>query len=382
MTHLEILPPVSLYIHLPWCISKCPYCDFNSHALKDNLPEALYIQALLDEFEHQHHWLQHRPLHSIFFGGGTPSLFSARALDQLLNGIARLTQVTDDTEITLEANPGAIDESKFRDYRQIGINRLSLGVQSLNDVKLNILGRIHDSTHVRSAITSLKKAGFHNFNLDIMYGLPQQTLSEALDDLNAALAFEPTHFSWYQLTLEPNTLFYRTPPALPNDDLCWDIQQQGQAILKKEGWDQYEVSAYAQLNARCHHNLNYWEYGDYLGIGAGAHSKITDKTAQHIIRFAQVKHPKDYLIREKRLDFVTQIPSKKDIAFEFMLNALRLKEGINTQLFLERTGLSLEDIEPMLQKAYAKGLLVPVQSRIVATALGQQYLNDLTGLFL
>jgi len=382
MQKLQANIPVSLYVHLPWCVQKCPYCDFNSHQLKDNLPEALYVQALLDELAMQCHWLQNRPLASIFFGGGTPSLFSGKAIGKILEGAAQFTPFAPDIEITLEANPGTIDHAHFQDYRTAGVNRISLGVQSLDNQKLKALGRIHDSVQVHKAIATAKRVGFDNFNIDIMYGLPQQSLAEAMSDINIALSFEPTHFSWYQLTLEPNTLFYRAPPPLPCDDLLWDMQVAGQSILQTAGMQQYEVSAYALHAKACKHNLNYWEFGDYLGIGAGAHSKITDINSQKIFRFAQVKHPKDYLNAEKRRGIQTNLISESDVVFEFMLNALRLKNGVRVELFEQRTGLCREKLETVLQIGSEKGWLHVGDEKIGVTELGERYLNDVVALFL
>src|SRR5579862_565032 len=306
-------PPLSLYVHLPWCVRKCPYCDFNSHEVKDHLPEELYKNALLQELDSHLPLIQNRPLISIFFGGGTPSLFSAKTIEQILNGVAERVLFSKSIEITMEANPGTIDQARFQDFRHAGINRLSLGIQSLQNDKLKILGRIHDRENAIRAIHIAKQAGFTNFNLDLMYGLPQQSIADALHDIQDALSFEPTHFSWYQLTIEPNTLFHHQPPTLPADDMIWDMQNAGQTLLKNAGFRQYEVSAYAQANKECLHNRNYWEFGDYLGIGAGAHSKITDTKNGNIIRFSQVKHPKDYLDASKRQTFKMNDLSEKDI---------------------------------------------------------------------
>lgn len=374
--------PLSLYIHLPWCVQKCPYCDFNSHRAPTSLPEDLYVAALLEELENHLPLIQDRPLISIFFGGGTPSLFSPRAIEQILKGIEKLTHLASDIEITLEANPGTIDESHFRGFRTAGINRLSIGIQSLQDDKLKRLGRIHDSAQAYRAIQIAKDSGFDNFNLDIMYALPDQSLADALYDLQTALSFEPTHFSWYQLTLEPNTLFYHQQPVLPEDDLMWEMQIAGQEAIKAAGLAQYEVSAYAKPNKQCRHNINYWAFGDYLGIGAGAHSKITRLTTQDVLRFAQVKHPKDYLEAAKRRQFNPSTVSKEALLFEFMLNALRLTQGVPTTLFAERTGLNILSIENKRREAISKGLLLDTPEIICATTLGKKFLDNLTGLFL
>lgn len=373
--------PLSLYIHIPWCVRKCPYCDFNSHQAKDNLPEELYVKALLAELDHYAPLVASRPLVSIFFGGGTPSLFSGKAIEAILNGVDQKLSLPAATEITLEANPGTIDQVRFHDFRQAGINRLSLGIQSLQDEKLKALGRIHDSENAKRAIHLAKQAGFDNFNLDLMFGLPQQTQADALYDLKTALDFAPTHLSWYQLTIEPNTLFYHQTPTLPLDDTIWEMQLAGQDLLAAQGFEQYEVSAYSQPNKNCLHNLNYWEFGDYLGIGAGAHGKITHTASGNVMRTAQVRHPKDYLDIKKRI--ATQhVVTEKELLFEFMLNALRLSRGVSTQSFTARTGIALNELEPHLSAARKKGLLETDNNLIRATQLGSKYLNDLVSLFL
>lgn len=349
--------PLSLYIHIPWCVRKCPYCDFNSHTAKNSLPEQMYVHALLQELDEYLPLIQGRSIQTIFFGGGTPSLFSGHAIQAILKGVAQNLSLSKDIEITLEANPGTIDQARFEDFRQAGINRLSLGVQSLQDEKLKMLGRIHDSSHAISAIKMAKEAGFTHFNIDLMFGLPHQSKQDALYDLEKALDFAPPHLSWYQLTIEPNTLFYREPPVLPADDAIWDIQLAGLELLIEAGLHQYEVSAYAKSNQACAHNLNYWEFGDYLGIGAGAHSKITDMDTGKVIRFSQVKHPKDYLDPTKRQAHMKYL-DEKDIIFEFMLNALRLTQGVASELFTQRTGLSLQSISSTLALAKERNLLL------------------------
>lgn len=374
--------PLSLYIHIPWCVQKCPYCDFNSHQAKTTLPEDLYVEGLIQELDSRLPLLQYRPLTSIFFGGGTPSLFSAKAIEKILEAVAKRITFASNIEITLEANPGTIDEANFSGFRTAGINRLSLGIQSLQDDKLKILGRIHDRANAMHAIKIAKAAGFDNFNLDLMYGLPQQTIADALSDIESALAFQPTHFSWYQLTIEPNTAFYKTPPPLPADELIWDMQLAGQALLNTNGFKQYEVSAYATANKECLHNRNYWEFGDYLGIGAGAHSKITDTDMGCVQRFSQVRHPKDYLIASKRLALEPNIIQEKDLIFEFMLNALRLNNGVPVTLFQQRTGLSLTYIQPIITAAQQRGLLTNDTEYLRTTELGKKFLNDLTMMFL
>ncbi len=372
--------PLSLYIHLPWCVRKCPYCDFNSHEAKGSLPEELYVNALLDELDMHAALLEKRPLISIFFGGGTPSLFSPASIAKILQDVRGRATLASDCEITLEANPGTIDQERFVGFHAAGVNRLSLGVQSFQADKLKTLGRIHDREQAMRAIELVREAGFSNFNIDIMYGLPQQTIPEALEDIKTALAFKPTHFSWYQLTIEPNTLFHHQPPTLPHDDALWEMQQAGQALIQSLGYQQYEVSAYSQPNHECAHNRNYWEFGDYLGIGAGAHSKITD--AKNIYRMAQVKNPRDYLDATKRRAIAKTPVNGKDRAFEFMLNALRLTDGISADLFEQRTNLSLQSITPLLDTARKRDLLLDEAQRICPSERGRQYLNDLMAMFL
>lgn len=373
--------PISLYIHIPWCIKKCPYCDFNSHPMGNHLPEAEYVDALLADFELQLPQLTDRRAHSIFFGGGTPSLFSGDMLDKLLTGIDRKWPLPKGIEITLEANPGASDSAKFKQYRQAGINRLSIGIQSFHPESLTKIGRVHSSQGAIDAILAAKEAGFIDFNLDLMFGLPDQTHQQAMDDLTAALSFNPSHLSWYQLTLEPNTYFYRHPPKLPDDDNLWDMYVAGLDLLKDAGFQQYEVSAFYKDKPAIH-NLNYWEFGDYLGIGAGAHGKVTDLTTGLIQRTQRVRSPSVYL--DPARDFIAKqhIVGSDDIAFEYMLNALRLTQGTKADTFKERTGLNLDTIEPILKQARNKQWLVPETHRIQTTALGHQFLNDLTILFL
>lgn len=373
--------PLSLYIHMPWCVQKCPYCDFNSHEMKQDLPQELYVNALIQELESKLEWVQERPLKSIFFGGGTPSLFSPAMIAKIIDETAKRIHLPAKTEITLEANPGTVDQNHFAGFYAAGINRLSLGIQSLQDEKLKILGRIHDSKQALRAIQFAKQAGFTNFNMDIMYGLPQQDVDQALQDIQTALDYQPAHFSWYQLTIEPNTLFYKQRPALPHDDLIWDMQLAGQDMLKKAGFLQYEVSAYAQTQKECVHNRNYWEFGDYLGIGAGAHSKITDAASGKVFRSAQIKQPKDYLVSSKRHVNIQWI-ADNDLIFEFMLNTLRLKHGVPSDLFYQRTGLALEKIQAVLLNARKRKLLIEDESRLCATELGMKFLNDLVGMFL
>lgn len=374
--------PLSLYIHLPWCVRKCPYCDFNSHQAKDNLPEELYVNTLLRDLEEQLPKIWGRRLVSIFFGGGTPSLFSAAAIEKILQGVHARLNFGPDIEITLEANPGTVDEERFSGFRTAGVNRLSIGIQSLQNEKLNTLGRIHNREYALRAIEAAINAGFENFNLDLMHGLPNQTIDDAMNDLRDALQFQPPHLSWYQLTIEPNTFFHYQPPVLPEDEILWDIQEEGKKLLASHQLHQYEVSAYARNNHECIHNKNYWEFGDYLGIGAGAHSKITDVNRGIISRHSQVKHPNDYLDPNKKLIAQEQIVNESDVIFEFMLNALRLTQGVSTQIFIERTGLPLSVLEPALTELKRKKLLMDNSDMLCATELGQRFLNNVIETFL
>jgi putative oxygen-independent coproporphyrinogen III oxidase len=382
MQKFETAIPLSLYIHLPWCVRKCPYCDFNSHEARGSLPEELYINALIQDLEENLPAIWGRRLSSIFFGGGTPSLFSAQGIERILTEVNTRLRFGPDIEITLEANPGTVDESRFKGFRLAGINRLSLGLQSLQDEKLKALGRIHNREHALRAIDIAQQVGFDNFNLDLMHGLPNQTIEDALSDLRDALAWQPTHLSWYQLTIEPNTLFHHQPPVLPPEDVLWEIQSQGKLLLAEHGYQQYEVSAYCQPQRECAHNINYWKFGDYLGIGAGAHSKLTNIDKQQITRHSQVKNPRDYLDPNKKFRAEARILTANESSFEFMMNALRLTHGVTVELFAERTGLSLTTMGPVLQQAKQKGLLVENSSLLCPTELGQRFLNDLVAMFL
>lgn len=381
MNHTLHLPPLSLYIHFPWCIKKCPYCDFNSHTLKQDLPETEYIACLLENAKQSLEYVQGRTIKTIFMGGGTPSLFSAVALDSLLKGLREILRFDDHIEITLEANPGTVEQQRFNDYRAIGINRLSLGIQSFNEKHLTTLGRIHNGYEAEKAIHTVREAGFNNFNCDLMFGLPNQTINEGLADLEKAIALSPTHLSWYELTLEPNTFFWHHPPKLPEDDLIISLQEQGQVLLAQNGYAQYEVSAYSQ-HMPCKHNQNYWEFGDYLAIGAGAHAKVTLPLTQEILRYHHFRHPKQYM--DSAEGFIQEkFPIPHDqLAFEFMLNALRLKAGVPTKLFTQSTGQSLACIEKSLDLAYQKGWLQPYQEQLCTTDLGYRFLNDVVSLFL
>jgi len=375
------LPPLSLYIHIPWCVRKCPYCDFNSHTADPVLPEEAYVDALLADLEQDLRHVHGRELTSIFFGGGTPSLFSAKALGRLLEGVERRVPFAADIEITLEANPGTFEQVKFAAYRSLGINRLSIGVQSFQAAKLKALGRIHDGDEAIRAAAMARAAGFDNFNMDLMHGLPEQSIADALADLRQAIELGPTHVSWYQLTMEPNTVFWSQPPKLPEDDLLWDIQEAGQALLAEQGYAQYEVSAYAQPGLRARHNLNYWTFGDFLGIGAGAHGKLSSPAGQSL-RTWKTRLPKDYLDRSKAFQAGERLLSPAELPFEFLMNGLRLNEGVASQLFSQRTGVALSALSAARAEAEARGLLSSDPARLVATRQGQLFLNDLLQHFL
>lgn len=376
------LPPLALYVHVPWCVRKCPYCDFNSHRAPQRLPTAAYIQALLDDLDLDiaSGAVQERRLVSIFIGGGTPSLFSPADIDRLLTGIKARIPWNGDIEITLEANPGAVERGSFAEYRAAGVNRISVGVQSFANESLQRLGRIHSGNDVLVAVNELHAAGFTNFNLDLMYALPEQTLEAAIADLETAIGLRPAHISHYELTLEPGTVFYSRPPPLPDADLAWLMQEECQARLAAAGYEQYEVSAYARPGAQCRHNLNYWLFGDYLGIGAGAHGKITRDGS--LIRSVREKQPARYLKRSapERVQ-IGEVPPETRI-FEFMLNVLRLRTGFTLEAFEAGTGVSRARIAAPLREARAKGLLTQVGELWQTTELGRRFLNDLQSFFL
>lgn len=375
--------PASLYIHIPWCIRKCPYCDFNSHKSPDNLPEANYINALIADFKADLIDFPAREIHSIFIGGGTPSLFSAQAYESLLNQLQQLVPFTKNIEITLEANPGTVEQQRFNDYRQLGINRLSLGIQSFNAAHLKALGRIHDDKQAHKAINTARQAGFDNLNIDLMHGLPNQSIAEGLEDLRSALAYQPEHLSWYQLTIEPNTVFYKQRPALPNEDDACLLEDRGLAMLASKGFERYEISAFCQPGKPARHNLNYWLFGDYYGIGAGAHGKITslDNNPQ-IYRTRKHRQPADYLHPDKPFLAAKEQLTANSLLFEFMLNTTRLQQPIAHQLFSERTGLSFDNLKPMLIHAAQKGLIEVSEACWQVTSLGRRFTNDLQTLFL
>jgi putative oxygen-independent coproporphyrinogen III oxidase len=379
--NLSALPPLSLYIHFPWCVRKCPYCDFNSHEAKGDFPEEEYLDAVRLDLEQSLPLIWGRKIYTIFIGGGTPSLMSAKGLDRLMSDVRTLLPLDGACEVTMEANPGTFEAEKFKSFRASGINRLSIGIQSFNPRHLQALGRIHDDNEARRAV-DIAHANFDNFNLDLMYALPSQTLGEAKKDLETALSFAPPHLSLYHLTMEPNTVFAKYPPALPDDDASADMQDMIANETRVAGFEQYEVSAYAQPGRRARHNLNYWEFGDYLGIGAGAHSKIS--FPHRVLRQARFKQPKSFM-EAARLGNPVQEEreiGREDMGFEFMLNTLRLTGGFSPNLFAERTGMAITSIDKMLNEAEAKGLLYRDHLNIRPTELGQRFLNDLQQMFL
>lgn len=387
------LPPLSLYIHVPWCVRKCPYCDFNSHKAEAHIPEAEYVQALLADLEADMPYVQGREIQTIFIGGGTPSLLSVEAYKNLLAGLQEKVVFATDIEITMEANPGTFEAEKFAGYRKLGINRLSIGVQSFADHQLKHLGRIHDGKQAIAAIKMAKAAGFDNFNIDLMHGLPDQSEEQALADIQQAIDLGPTHLSWYQLTIEPNTEFFKRPPVLPEDETLWDIQEAGQALLAKHGFSQYEISAYAQQGKQATHNLNYWQFGDYLGIGAGAHGKITDLskppesiTASPVFRTWKTRAPKDFLNTDKSFLAGKESIQNEDLGLEFLMNALRLQQGFDIRLFEQHTGHDLNSIQQGLEAGINKGLLIRQESadnvQIKTTEKGSLFLNEILELFM
>jgi oxygen-independent coproporphyrinogen-3 oxidase len=368
---------------MPWCVRKCPYCDFNSHAAPDRIPQQAYIEALLDDLDQELLAVSGRTLVSIFFGGGTPSLFTAEAIDEFMRGVRLRTACASDLEVTLETNPGTLEHGRFAGYKDAGVNRISLGAQTFDARQLHTLGRIHGTDDIRRAVEEIHSAGIDNFNLDLMYALPAQTLEGAISDLEQAIALDPTHISHYQLTLEPGTVFYHQPPALPDSDASWDMQVACQDVLARHGYAQYEVSAYARADRRCRHNLNYWSFGDYLGIGAGAHGKVTEAAAQRIVRTIRHRQPREYLrgmgatrLSERRVVTAEELP------LEFMLNALRLNDGFTVEEFETRTGLPIDAIAATLARCARDGTLASSRDRWRPTELGRRFLNDLQAVFL
>ena len=384
MRHFTEYPPLTLYIHFPWCVKKCPYCDFNSHAVRDEIPEAQYIDALITDLEQHAPDIWSRSVESVFIGGGTPSLMSSDALDRLLGKVRALTKLEPRAEITLEANPGTFEALRFKEYRESGINRLSIGVQSFNDKHLKALGRIHGAAEAISACETAKVAGFDNFNIDLMHGLPDQTTADAVADVQQALDLLPTHLSYYQLTLEPNTFFAASPPKLPDEQMLADIQEAGKTLIANAGLEQYEVSAYAKPRHRCQHNLNYWLFGDYLGIGAGAHSKLSFPAHNTIIRHSKARHPADYIKSSGSTDRIRgeNSVSPVDARLEFMMNALRLNAGFSVQEFEGRTGESIASVRRILEKAEKDGLIERTLQQIKTTELGANYLDTVLQLFM
>ena len=380
-----VLPDLALYVHFPWCVQKCPYCDFNSHTLRDELPGDRYIDALLADLATQAPLVAGRHVQTVFLGGGTPSLFSPEQIGRLLAAAGQLVLIAPDAEVTLEANPATVERGRFAEYRAAGINRVSLGAQSFNTETLRVLGRIHQPADVLRAAEELHASGLANFNLDLMFALPQQQVAGALADLTAALSLHPAHLSHYQLTLEPGTVFAARPPPLPDDDLAWAMQSECQALLAAHGFGHYEVSAFAREGRQCRHNLNYWHFVDYLGIGAGAHGKVTSHEATShalvISRSTHLREPRRYFASSASGPEWRTIPAA-DLPFEFMMNALRLVEGFDAGQFTSTTGLHFDVVAPRLAEAAGQGLLVQQGSHVRPTLRGQQYLNEIVQRFL
>ena len=376
------LPPLSLYIHIPWCIKKCPYCDFNSHAVKSDTPEAAYIDALLNDLtEDIQRYAVIRPISSIFIGGGTPSLFSPESLDRLLRGIEQRITLTANLEITLEANPGTFESQKFAEFSALGINRLSIGIQSFNDALLQKLGRVHSAKEALAAGDIAQQAGFSNFNLDLMFGLPDSHPEDSINDVKTAISLKPTHISFYQLTLEPNTYFHRFPPKLPNDEIIFSTQKQAQHCLAEHGYHQYEVSAYSQTGRQCQHNVNYWQFGDYLGIGAGAHGKISQALPDLITRTFKPKSPEQYLSNTHKNGSANLI-SKTELPLEFVMNHLRLKQGFTVPAYQAATGLTMDSLEPALSNGLKEGLLIYDNNHYYCSEQGWNFMDNLLEKFI
>lgn len=381
MIQFQALPPLSLYVHIPWCVRKCPYCDFNSHEARGEAPQQAYVAALIQDLEQALPLIWGRRIQTIFFGGGTPSLLAPELLDQLLSQIRALLPLAHNVEITLEANPGTVEASRFAAFKASGINRLSLGIQSFDDVSLKKIGRIHDGSEARKA-AEIALNTFDNVNLDLMYALPEQSLEAALADVKQAISLKPQHISAYHLTLEPNTAFYHNPPSLPDDDTSAAMQEAIEQALATAGFEHYETSAFASKGRQCRHNLNYWEFGDYLGIGAGAHSKLS--FADHVLRQARLKHPVTYIEASAKNSHIESEHrlTRQDLGFEFMMNALRLTGGFPVALFQERSGIAISQVQQALAKAETKGLIQRDHLHIAPTLLGQRFLNELLQLFI
>ncbi len=376
------LPPLSLYIHIPWCVQKCPYCDFNSHGQKGTIPEQEYVSHLIDDFKQDLAYVQGRKITSIFIGGGTPSLLSEQAISRLLAELQQHVDFTDDIEVTLEANPGTLEYNKFSGFAQGGVNRISIGIQSFEPEKLQVLGRIHDPQEAEQAAKYAANS-VNRFNIDLMHGLPNQTAEQALADLTKAIELTPTHLSWYQLTIEPNTQFHSKPPKLPQDETLWQIQQQGHELLTQAGYQQYEISAYSKPEQQCLHNLNYWRFGDYIGIGCGAHGKITLANENKIIRTEKVKHPKGYMDLTKPYLYKHWFVEEEDLPFEYFMNRLRLKESFSLTHFEQATGLASSVVQSQIDKAINLELLRKTDnSGYQTTSKGTAFYNNLVDLFL
>lgn len=375
------LPPLSLYIHFPWCERKCPYCDFNSHQ-SEKIPQRDYLAALLSDLRSDLHLVQGRRIDSLFIGGGTPSLMDVFVLRELMHTLSQTLNLSPELEATMEANPGSAEAGKFAAFREAGINRLSLGIQSFSDAELGSLGRVHSAKQAHAAIHMARSAGFDNLNLDLMHGLPGQSSEQGIADLNTALAHHPTHLSWYQLTIEPNTVFYSKPPTLPQENILADLQDQGEALLAAAGYAQYEVSAYSQSGSQCRHNLNYWNFGDYLGIGAGAHGKISFPDGT-IKRYAKRRQPDEYLRATQGQHLASQQElSAQALPGEYALNALRLNNGFTLREFSRTTGLAIQALEPQLQQLCERELLALHDGRVMTTSLGRRFLDDVVAAFL
>jgi putative oxygen-independent coproporphyrinogen III oxidase len=388
---VTVEPSLALYVHMPWCVRKCPYCDFNSHQLKSATPDSSYIDALIRDFDLELPSLSGRRIDTVFFGGGTPSLFQPEDFSRLLGALRQRIAFADGAEVTLEANPGTIERGRFAGYRDAGINRVSLGAQTFSPQALEILGRIHSADDTHRAVAELRAAKLDNFNLDLMYALPQQTLEQAIEDVRTACSLGPAHISYYQLTLEAGTVFHARPPELPDEEAAWEIQTAGQRMLAEAGYVQYEVSAYAREGARCRHNLNYWLFGDYLGIGAGAHGKLSRALPHGIVRTVKPKQPREYQEHVRRAGSgqgagasigESSLIAAADLPFEFMLNALRLNEGFTIRDYRRRTGLEMASVEARLAEGQARGLLTSRADTWRPTELGRRFLNDLQGSFL